>query len=197
VDYFARFSEKSGFDYWTKTLIETMGRRFGVGYQWCPLMRAMRAQTCAQHHISIIGGQTAGSIAAQIGTNNHLNNGQKCSGSAIASAHKCAPHIQHRRPIGWADRGPKWYKHSCGTMGRRYGGRRSRVRIDVRAARSTTYPALAPKWQNRLNPKLVQKLIGAMGTSYGGRCRNTQSARSARTSAKCESTGMEQGVMSA
>jgi hypothetical protein len=24
------------------------------------------------------------------------------------------PHIQHRRPTGWADRGPHWYKHLLG-----------------------------------------------------------------------------------
>jgi hypothetical protein len=30
-----------------------------------------------------------------------------------ARANMCAEvHIQHRRPNGWADRGPNWYKHS-------------------------------------------------------------------------------------
>jgi hypothetical protein len=73
-------------------------------------------------------------------------------------------------------------------------------------AHSTTYPALAPEGLDRLNPKLVQKLIGEMGTSYVGlRARSAQSGRcsrparawSARTSAMRESTGMEQGVATA
>jgi hypothetical protein len=61
----------------------------------------------------------------------------------------------------------------------------------------------------RLNPKLVQTPIRAMGTSYGGRrarrARSAQTgrrsrparARSARTSAKRESTGIEQGAATA
>jgi hypothetical protein len=36
---------------------------------------------------SYMGGQTAGSIGAQIGTNTHWNNGQKLLGSAIAGAY--------------------------------------------------------------------------------------------------------------
>jgi hypothetical protein len=27
---------------------------------------------------------------------------------------RTAPHIHHRRPNGWVDRGPNWYKHSFG-----------------------------------------------------------------------------------
>jgi hypothetical protein len=48
---------------------------------------ALRAQTCAQHHISSIGGQTAGPVEPQIGTHTHWDNGQKLWESAIASAH--------------------------------------------------------------------------------------------------------------
>jgi hypothetical protein len=86
------------------------------------------AQTCAQHHISSIGCQTAGPVETQIGTNTHWDNGQKLRRSAIASARKYA--------------------------------------------RSTTYPALAPKRLDRLNPKLIQKPIGPMDTSYGVGVRN-------------------------
>jgi hypothetical protein len=63
------------------------------------------------------------------------------------------------------------------------------VRIDARAARANiTYPGLAPKGLDRLNPKLAHIFIGAMFTSYGvGAAR----ARSARMNAKRESTGIE------
>jgi hypothetical protein len=74
-------------------------------------------------------------------------------------------------------------------------------------AHSTTYPALAPEGLDRVNPKLVQKLIGDMGTSYGslrarsaqlGRCSRPARARSARTCEnERESTGMDQGVATA
>jgi hypothetical protein len=49
---------------------------------------------------------------------------------------RVALHMQHRRPNGWADRGPTLVQTLIGTMGISYGGRRSRVRIDVRAARA-------------------------------------------------------------
>jgi hypothetical protein len=66
-----------------------------------------------------------------------------------------------------------------GTMGSSYGGRRSPVR-------STTHTALAPEGLERLNPKLVQKTIGAMGTSHWGRrARSARSAQSERRSRPC------------
>jgi hypothetical protein len=95
-------------------------------------------------------------------------------------------------------------------MGRSYGGRRSRVCIDARAARAnmrTTPPTQHWRGLDRLIPKLVQKLIGEMGTRYGGlRVHSARSAQRAiwtvqtsraRTSAKCESIGMEQSVATA
>jgi hypothetical protein len=71
-------------------------------------------------------------------------------------------------------------------------------------ARSTTHTALAPNGLDRLNPNLVQKPIGAMGTSYGvGVCaaRAIWAAQPTRASAEREnereSTGMEQGAATA
>jgi hypothetical protein len=49
---------------------------------------------------------------------------------------RAALHIQHRRPNDGAYRAPKLEQTLIGTMGSTYGGRRSRVRIDVRAART-------------------------------------------------------------
>jgi hypothetical protein len=84
-----------------------VGALMGVGDRGCALMRA---QTCALHHISIIGGQTARPIGAQIvGTNTYWDNGQTLWGSALASAHT-APPIRHWRPKGWTDWTPHWYK---------------------------------------------------------------------------------------
>jgi hypothetical protein len=69
-------------------------------------------------------------------------------------------------------------------------------------ARSTTYPALAPKRLDWSRPKLVQTLIVAIGTSYVSRrahcaqwLRHSRpaQARSGRTSAKRESIWMEHG----
>jgi hypothetical protein len=59
----------------------------GVGDRECAFMRALRAQMCAQHHISSIGGQTVGPVEPQIGTHTLWDNGQKLWESAIASAH--------------------------------------------------------------------------------------------------------------
>jgi hypothetical protein len=91
-------------------------------------------------------------------------------------------------------------------MGISYGGRRSRVCIDARPVRANmrTAPPIQhwlPKGWTKLNPKLVQT-FGEMGTSYGGlRARSAQRAigavQASRTSAKRESTGMEQGVATA
>jgi hypothetical protein len=50
----------------------------------------------------------------------------------------------------------------------------------VASARNTTYTALTPNGLDRLNPKLVQNPIGAMGTSYGVDVRAALSARSAQ-----------------
>jgi hypothetical protein len=67
-------------------------------------------------------------------------------------------------------------------------------------ARSTKHTAFAPEGLDRFNPKLVQKPIGAMSTSYRGR-RANRGAQPARASAEREnereSTGMEQGAATA
>jgi hypothetical protein len=65
----------------------------GVGDRECALMCALRAQTCAHHYTSSIGGQTGERIGAKL------------------------------------------VQTLIGTMGRSYGGRRSRERFDARAAR--------------------------------------------------------------
>jgi hypothetical protein len=92
-----------------------------VGDREYALMRALRAQTCAQHHTSRIGGQTAEAIGANsvqplIGTMGRSYIGRRSrvridERAARANVH-AALHIQHRRPNGWADRGPNRYKHS-------------------------------------------------------------------------------------
>jgi hypothetical protein len=52
------------------------------------------------------------------------------------------------------------------------------VRCARKHAHSTTYLALAPEGLDRLNPKLVHKFIGKMGTIYGGlRARSARRAR--------------------
>jgi hypothetical protein len=94
-----------------------------VGDRECALMRALRVQTCMQHLIFSIGSQTTGSIGPKIGTNTHWKNGQKVWGrrsrvridarSALANV-RAAPHIQLKRPNGWTDRAPHWYKHTLG-----------------------------------------------------------------------------------
>jgi hypothetical protein len=48
----------------------------GVGDRECAFKRTLRAQMCAEHHISSIGGQTAGPVEPQIGTHTHWDNGQ-------------------------------------------------------------------------------------------------------------------------
>jgi hypothetical protein len=47
----------------------------GVGDPECALMRALRAQTCAQPCTSSIDGQTTGPIEPQIRTNTHWDKG--------------------------------------------------------------------------------------------------------------------------
>jgi hypothetical protein len=61
--------------------------------QWTEVMRVvdrecalMRAQTCAQHHISSSGARRAGPIEPQIGTQTHWGNGHKLWGSACGAA---------------------------------------------------------------------------------------------------------------
>jgi hypothetical protein len=82
-------------------MMKIVGRRSRV----CALMLKLRAQTCAQHHISSIGCQTAEPIGAQLRT----NTARPARANFLA-----ASHIQHRRPNGWDDGAPNWYKHSLG-----------------------------------------------------------------------------------
>jgi hypothetical protein len=94
---------------------------------------------------------------------------------ALMCAQKCA--YYYTSSIGSQTAGPtviKLVQTLIETMGISYGGRRYRVRID---SRSTTHTALAPNWLDGLNPKLVQKPIGAMGTSYGVGVRAARAAR--------------------
>jgi hypothetical protein len=88
-------------------------------------------------------------------------------------------HIQHRRPNGWADRGPNWYKHSL-----------------MRDERSTTNKALPPDGLDRSNPKLVQKVIRAMDTRYRvsvlAAC--VERARSARRACKQHASSAQRAI---
>jgi hypothetical protein len=127
----------------------------GVGELECARVRAVRAQTCVQHHISSIGGQTAWPIGLKMCTNTHLVYATTIGGLVNSSARACvlraranvrtSPHIRHRRPNGWADRPPNLHKHSLGICDD-YGGLvNSSARVCVLRARqrasSTTYPA--------------------------------------------------------
>jgi hypothetical protein len=62
-----------------KHSLELCNEDRGVGDPQCALMPALmpalRVQTCAQHHIFSIDGQTTGPIEPQIGTNTHCENG--------------------------------------------------------------------------------------------------------------------------
>jgi hypothetical protein len=70
------------------TLIgKKLAKVMGVADRECALMCALRAQTCARHYTSSIGGQTGERIGAQIVTNTHWNNGQKLWVSTRAGAH--------------------------------------------------------------------------------------------------------------
>jgi hypothetical protein len=113
----------------------------------------VRAQTCAEHYTSSVVGQTAGPTGARISANTHWNNGHKLWGRGRRSQVRIGVHavranvhvalyIQHRLPNGWAVRGPNWYKHSLEQWAQTsYGGRRSWVRIDARAARANVHTA--------------------------------------------------------
>jgi hypothetical protein len=60
---------------WNKHSLGQWVELMGVGDPECALIRALRAQICAQNHISSIDGQTTGPIEPQIGTNTHSDNG--------------------------------------------------------------------------------------------------------------------------
>jgi hypothetical protein len=55
-----------------------------IGERGCANMRALCAQTCAQHYISSIGAQTAGLNETPIGTNTHWGNRHTLWESACA-----------------------------------------------------------------------------------------------------------------
>jgi hypothetical protein len=65
-----------------------------IGERECASMRALCAQTCAQHYISSVGAQAAALIETQIATNTHGGNRHNLRESAIASAHLCALRAQ-------------------------------------------------------------------------------------------------------
>jgi hypothetical protein len=71
---------------WYKHSLEQWAEVSVVGGRECAMMRALRAQTCAQHHTSSIGGQTAVPIGAQIGTNTHWGNVHKLLWGQLACA---------------------------------------------------------------------------------------------------------------
>jgi hypothetical protein len=83
-----------------------------VSVTFCPVL------SCSV--LSGIGGQTAGPIWSKIVTNTHWDYAMKIGGRRTrvridARANVlAAPHIQHRRPNGWTDQAPNWYKHSLG-----------------------------------------------------------------------------------
>jgi hypothetical protein len=104
----------------------------GVADRECALMRALRAQTCAQHHISSIGGQTAGPVELQIGTNTHLGQWAEVMGVADRECAliRAAPHIQHRRSKSSTDGAPNWHKNTLGQWAHVMGVGSARVPLE-------------------------------------------------------------------
>jgi hypothetical protein len=114
---------------WYKHSLEQWAEVMVIGDRECALMCALRAQTCVQHYTSSIGGQTAGSIGAQIGTNTHWNNGQKLWGSAIAGAQNCAQNCAQHHIVIISGQTAGSIRPQIGTNthwdnGRSYGSRR-------------------------------------------------------------------------
>jgi hypothetical protein len=77
-----------------------------VGDRECALMCAKRAQTCAQHYTSSIGGQTAGSIGLKIGSLELCDEDRGVGDRecALVRAQMCAQH--HISSIGGQTAGP-------------------------------------------------------------------------------------------
>jgi hypothetical protein len=118
-----------------QTLIWTMGRSYrGRRSRVCIDASAEQANVCTEPHIQH---RRPTLVQTLIGTMGRSYGGrrsrERIDARAARANMRAAPHIHHMRPNGWVDRGPNWYKHSFWTMGRSYGGRRSRVCIDARA----------------------------------------------------------------
>jgi hypothetical protein len=113
---------------------------------------------------------------------------------------RAALHIQHRRPNGWADRGPHWYKHLLGQWAEVMGvGDRECALMhhlsSIGARRSGPIePQMGTKthWEN--GHRLGGQRVRSARSAQSGRCCRPARARRSRTSAKRESTGMEQDV---
>jgi hypothetical protein len=77
---------------WYKHLLGQWTQVMVVGDREYALMRVLRAQTCAQHHLSSIGARRAGPIEPQIGTKTHWGNEHKFGGLRARS-----PRTPHNR----------------------------------------------------------------------------------------------------
>jgi hypothetical protein len=70
-----------------------------VGELECARVCAVHAQTCVQHHISTICGQTAGPDGLNISTNTHWNYAKKIGGSVNSSKRACVLRARKRAYI--------------------------------------------------------------------------------------------------
>jgi hypothetical protein len=84
---------------WYKHLLGQWAEVMEVGHRECTLMRGLRVQTCAQHHLSSIGARRSGLIEPQIGTKSHWGNGHKLWGSTCAGVYLIRELCAHRRNV--------------------------------------------------------------------------------------------------
>jgi hypothetical protein len=149
----------------------------GVVDPECAWMRALRAQTCAQPYTSSIDGKTTRPIEPQIGRSlgqwvELMGVGDhECALMCKLRAQTCA--YYYTFSIGGQTAGPTGAQIGTNThwnTGHKlwWSAVASAHWCARNRARSITHTALAPNGLDRLTPKLVQKPIGAMGTSYGG-----------------------------
>jgi hypothetical protein len=134
----------------------------------------------------------------KIGTNTNWKYAMKIGGwrsrvridaRAVRANVRAAPHIQHRPP-DWVDMlgrsRPKLVQTLIGTMGRSYGGGGYRECALMHALCAETcaqhhLSSIGTRRTGPIEPKLAQKLIVEMCTSYGSRCaRSTRRARAER-----------------
>jgi hypothetical protein len=105
----------------------------------------MRAQTCSQHHMFSICGETAAPIGPKIDRTTHWDNTMKIGGRR--SRVLIDGRLRSTTYPAWAvkrlDRSsPKLVYTLIGTIGKSYGGQRSRVSIGVCAARANVSATL-------------------------------------------------------
>jgi hypothetical protein len=96
---------------------------------------------------------------------------ERIDARAALSNVRTTPHIHHRRPNGWVDRGPNWYKHSFGQWEEVMGvGDREFALIRALRAQTCAQHHLSSIGARRSGP--IESQIGTkthwgMDTSYG------------------------------